>query len=447
MRKKLISLLCLLIVFLSLASCGGRNVLLFLNWGEYIDEELIELFEKKYNCEVVMDLADSNEIFYSKVRGGTTVYDVVAPSDYMVEKMYDNNMLEQLDFSKIPSYSKTDYLPGVNDIINSMESNHEGISNYFIPYLWGSWGIMYSTLVEGLEDKVVNSMQNTNNNWSSLFNRSYLPESTRVAMYDSHQHAYYVACKYLGFDSTKELNTEELNKIYSLIREMNFDAWGTDNIKKDIVAKNLDLGFMWTGDFLYYYCEQAAGVLIDAYLAGDLTIDNIDDFIKTITSDERIYSVNGNEYQIGFDIYIPNDTIAFCDNLIITKDAGNKDLAYKFLDFMNSISCEVEEEEVSPAYANCYYVCYNTPLKGIYDEITGLSDYEYASSDFDLFDEETNNGTDPYETTLYNTFYDTIIGLSFKDYYPEDETKGSILNNFDRKYLNTINTVFNNSRA
>ena len=89
-----------LLLIVSLTSCGGKQMLLFLNWGEYIDEEVLQAFEDKYNCTVSMDLGESNEIFYSKVRGGTTVYDVVCPSDYMVEKMYMNDMLEELDFSK-----------------------------------------------------------------------------------------------------------------------------------------------------------------------------------------------------------------------------------------------------------------------------------------------------------------------------------------------------------
>ena len=85
MKRKLSSLLLIFIIALTISSCAGREKLLFLNWGEYIDESLITAFENKYNCDVVMDLGDSNEIFYSKVRAGTTVYDVICPSDYMVE--------------------------------------------------------------------------------------------------------------------------------------------------------------------------------------------------------------------------------------------------------------------------------------------------------------------------------------------------------------------------
>lgn len=447
MKRKISSLFVLLFLITTLCSCSGRQKLLFLNWGEYIDESLITAFEEKYNCEVVMDLGDSNEIFYSKVRGGTTVYDVVCPSDYMVEKMYENDMLLKIDFSKISSYDKDNYLAGVSSLASTMEEDDPGISDYYLPYLWGSWGIVYSTYIDGLKEKVINSYANTGSNWSSLFDRSYLPSGTKVAMYDSHQHAYNIACKYLGLDTKEELAQTNLDKIYELVKNMNFDAWGTDNIKKDIVAKNLDLGFMWTGDFLYYYCEQAASVLIDAYLAGDLSETNTSEMILALTSDEGIYTINGNTYQIGFDIYIPDDTIAFCDNLVITKNAANVDLAYKFLDFMNSSSTYVGEEEYDPAYLNCYYVCYNTPLKSVYSEITSLSDYSYSKDDYDLFNEEVASGTDAYSTSLYSLFYDSVIGIAFDKYYDKDSVKGDILTNFNRKYVNRINTTFNNARA
>ncbi len=327
MRKK-ISILFLFAVFLSLCtSCTKRDVLLFLNWGEYIDEQMLEEFESMYNCEVYMDLGESNEIFYSKVRGGTTSYDVVVPSDYMVEKMYKNDMLAEIDFTKLKNFSKENVMPGVKGIAETLEQKAPGITNSYVPYLWGTWGIMYSTLKEGLEQAVIRS----ENEWSSLFDRSSLPSGTRVAMYDSHLHAYYAACRYLGIDPDQPLEKKKLNQISSLIKSMKYDAWGTDDIKKDIVAKNKDLGFMWTGDFLYYYSENTANVVMDAYLANDISIQEVHDMVEVLTGTSRIYK---DKYQIGFDIFIPKDTVAFCDNFVIPKDSSHKELAHQFIDFM-----------------------------------------------------------------------------------------------------------------
>lgn len=443
MMKKILSLILLLFLSITITGCSEKNILLFLNWGEYIDEELLEKFEEKYNCTVVMDLGESNEIFYSKVRSGTTIYDVVCPSDYMVEKMYSKDMLLEMDFSKLPNYNKDSLLPGVKHIISEMESNHKGISNYFVPYLWGTWGIMYSTEKQGLEEAILN-----NDEWDSLFDRNSIPSDTKVAMYDSHLHAYYAACKYLGLNSYKELDEKELKQIYNLIKNMNYDVWGTDNIKKDIVAGNVDLGFMWTGDFLYYYAEQISAKVIDAYKNNDITINEIHDMINSLTSNEEKYiSSSGKTYEIGFDLYIPSDTIAFSDNLVIPKDSDNVELAYKFINFMASESVSVGNKKIKPAFSNAYYVCYNTPFNNIFDSLVELNKYDFTPVDDKEFKDEINSGVDLFDTTLYFNVYDVAIGIAFNKYYPKDEIKGHILAAFERKYINTINTTFNNARV
>lgn len=447
MKRRISVLLTFILFIFGLSSCSKKKTLLFLNWGEYIDETLLDVFEKENHCTVVMDLGESNEIFYSKVRGGTTVYDVVCPSDYMVEKMFSRDMLSKIDLEQVPTYKKLkeerQLLDGVVSIADTMEKNYSGISDYYVPYLWGTWGIMYSTLKSGLETAVLNNV----NEWSVLFDRNSIPKGTKVAMYDSHQHAYYAACRYLGLDNTKELSKEELDKIHDLVKKMDFDAWGTDNIKKDIVAENIDVGFMWTGDFLYYYCENVANTVMDAYLAKDISINDFSEMIEVLTSDTRKYVVNNHEYEVGFDIFIPQDTIAFCDNLVVTKDSAHKDLAYKFIDFMCSSTIPNSEEEIEPAYANAYYVCYNTPFLPIYDEIVSLREEVFSLQDEIEYKNEVKSGTDTYDTTLYYKIYDYATGIAFDKYYPKNQVKGSILQTFSRNYVNTINTTFNNARA
>ena len=447
--RKIVNLFLLLVIAISFSSCRSKDILLFLNWGEYIDESMLEEFEKEFNCQVVMDLGDSNEIFYSKVRGGTTCYDVVMPSDYMVKKMYDKDMLLKMDYSKIPNYSKENLVSGVKGIENTLESTSKGISDYYIPYLWGTWGIMYSTKKQGLEEAVIKST----NEWSCLFDRNSIPSNTRVAMYDSQQHAYYAACRYLGYDVYSELDKAKLDSIYSLVKKMNYDVWGTDNIKKDIVAGNIDVGFMWTGDFLYYYCENAAKVVMDAYLAGDVKIEEINNMIDVITGPNRIYK---DKYQIGFDIHIPSDTVAFCDNFVIPKDSVHVDLAHKFINFM--IGRNEGAEQIDPGFANTYYVSYNTPYLDIYSDIVDLKNIDINSSSETEFNSEKADGVDPYDSTLFWNFYDIAIGIAFEKYYPEKveitqpdgsirNYKGDILATFERNYINTINATFNNARA
>ena len=459
MKRRISFLFLLTIALLTISGCSSKDVLLFLNWGEYIDETLLEDFENLYHCQVQMDLGESNEIFYSKVSAGTTVYDVVCPSDYMVEKLYMNDMLSEIDFDKISNFDNNNLRPGVKKIYSDMNDelkNNIGptyvdgtVDKYFVPYLWGTWGICYTTEKEGIKEAVLGN----DNEWASLFDRTKLPKGTKVAQYESHQHAYYAACRYLEHEGYEinpqvELNDSNLELIENLISNMNYNAWGTDSIKKDIVAGNIDLGFMWTGDFLYYYAENAASTAMDAYLANDVKIEEVGTLLDAITGEDAIYNANGNSYEIGFDLFIPDDTIAFCDNLVITKDSIHKNLAHKFIDFMISRAVENPEEveltNEDPAYTYTYYVCYDAPYNDVYADIVALNETEFTKEIEDDFKASTG---DAYDSDLYWMMYDYALGIAFNKYYPEDSTKGTKLSYFSRKYIQKINNTFNNARA
>src|SRR5690606_1150347 len=163
----------LFVLGLVLASCGGREKLLILNWGEYINEEAVSLFEEEYNIDVIINIAESNEMFYSKVKSGTTAYDLVLPSEYMVEKMVSKDLLQKIDFSLLTNYDEetNPFLPGVKEI---QESLFEGFKDYTVPYFWGTFGLMYNKNIPGLSDAVIN------NSWSSLFENDKRPKGTRV---------------------------------------------------------------------------------------------------------------------------------------------------------------------------------------------------------------------------------------------------------------------------
>ena len=484
MKKKLSLLAFIGFMLFALSSCTNRITLLFLNWGEYIDESLLDEFEDLHNCNVSMDLGESNEIFYSKVFAGTTVYDVVCPSDYMVMKMYKKGLLEEINFEQgddpdntkyISSYNPdTDIREGVKSIRDDMISGtDEDIVKYYVPYLWGTWGLMYSTKKDGLENAVIN---NPDGPWAYLF-RKNVPNGTRIAMYDSHQHAYYSACRYLGKDVDKELPQSELDEIRKLVEKTKFNAWGTDNIKKNIVADNLDLGFMWTGDFLYYYAEQAADracrALIDDKISNDELVPFLDAILDNDADDttvSRTYK-DLNQYEIGFDIYIPTDTIAFCDNLVIVKDKSRSNrktqLIYDFINFMSSQKIDLRNEEakeedpdgenasdddfIYPTDANTQFVCYDTPFIKTYHGILELRDDETIYDEDLLSDLKMNGSTSDAssynDSDIYWAAYNYALSIAFEKYYPENGKVGSILGSFDRKYVNLINNTFNNARA
>jgi spermidine/putrescine-binding protein len=151
--RKIAFFICLFLICFTVSGCGQREKLLLLNWGEYINDEIITMFEEKYNCNVILNIADSNELFYAKIKSGTTVYDLVIPSEYMVERMVQNDLLQKVDYSKLTNYDPVNnpYLPGVIGIQNQM---FEGYEDYAVPYFWGTFGLMYNKKVNGLEEAV-----------------------------------------------------------------------------------------------------------------------------------------------------------------------------------------------------------------------------------------------------------------------------------------------------
>ena len=166
-RHQLIgSFILTIVIIFSLTSCSTRRQLLILNWGEYINDDLVTAFEKEYNCTVSISIAESNELFYAKIKSGTTAYDLVVPSDYMVEKMYNKGLLQPIDFTKLPDYHEDDLLPGVRAIIEQLELTFPEARAYLVPYLWGTFGLMYNKNKKGLEEVIVEK-----EGWEPYFNK------------------------------------------------------------------------------------------------------------------------------------------------------------------------------------------------------------------------------------------------------------------------------------
>ncbi|MDY0277292.1 MAG: ABC transporter substrate-binding protein [Acholeplasma sp.] len=366
-NKRLVVLPLVLMMVLTLVGCNNKNKkLLVLNWGEYINDDLVAKFEEENDVEVVISIADSNELFYSKVKSGTTVYDLVLPSDYMIEKMMEKDLLQEIDYDKLTNLTdKNPFMPGVLNIQSQMK---EGNEKYSIPYFWGTFGLIYNKQKAGLEESI------TKNGWDAYFNDELLPNNTRKGMYNVSRYAY-AAAMYYNHLSANEYSDRLIKKAEDDLINANINEWGTDSLKKGIVANNLDLAFVYTGDFL------------------DMLYVQLDDG-KTLD-------------EITFDIYIPEETIAFMDAFVIPKKARNVDLAHKFINFFL---------DPQNAYENASVVGYATPLVNTYKMIT---EYE---------------GEEAWETAW---------AYANKKYYPMNETKGIPLQNFSQDILDKINQMMN----
>lgn len=375
--KKIVFILSMAFLIFGVSSCTTRPKLLILNWGEYINDDVVRLFEETYNCDVIINIAESNELFYAKIKSGTTAYDLVIPSEYMVEKMVENNLLQEVNYDLLPNYDlvKNPLMPGVLGIQKAMFSGNE---KYAIPYFWGTFGLMYNKKVVGLEEAIIT------NGWQAFFEEDKLPKGTRVGMYNIPRFAYAAAMFYHHL-SPNEKSKEMLALASKTLSMRQFSQWGTDMLKKGIASDNLDLAFLYTGDFL------------------DTLYIRLED--------------DPNLNNISFDIFVPQETIAFMDSFVIPKKARHLDMAHKFINFFLN---------PNNAYENASVVGYCTPLMLAYDEIVSyVGDDEWLSA------------------WAYAT----------KTYYPlpspndEVQYKGTPIANFDRRYLNDINTMVNNIKV
>jgi spermidine/putrescine-binding protein len=304
-----------------LSGCGAQNKLLVLNWGEYINEDAVALFEEAYNVEVSISIADSNELFYSKLKSGTTAYDIIVPSDYMIEKMMVKGLLHEIDYSKLSNYDPINnpYLQGLQGIQDTML---EGTENYYVPYFWGTFGLMYNNLKPGLKEALETYQ------WQAYFDQTVRPEGTRTGMYDVPQFAFAAAMIYNDIDPNEYSKANE-DLAYETLMDAGFVTWADDQLKKSIAADNLDLAFTWTGDFLdMFYVALSEGEAYD---------------------------------DVSYNIFIPDTTLAFMDAMVIPHNARHVDLAHEFINWFL---------DPQIAYLNASAIGYATPLQGTYDMIT-----------------------------------------------------------------------------
>jgi len=311
--KKIVFLFVAVFASLALLACNATPKLYVLNWGEYINEELVADFEQENGVEVVFTFADSNEAMEQAIMAGTTKYDIAVPSDYMIEKLWDNDYLQEIDLSKLTNFDQTAFVPGLDGIMSQMFQDNNEVSDAYkisIPYFWGVFGIMYNRSLAGLETYI------EENGWGVMFEQEPAELFTRplkVGMYDVSRFAYSASLIYANeegtIDDDNALNVYSANYLSvseDILSVRNYEAWATDMLKKDIEAGNLDYGFLYVGDFF------------DTYLI----------LTENATTPEEAATLTEH---IG--IYIPDTTIAFYDGMIIPADARNVDLAHKFIDF------------------------------------------------------------------------------------------------------------------
>lgn len=284
MKKLLASALAGAMV-LTLGGCGGSGgdrpfegqTLHLYNWGEYMGENLISDFEAETGATVKVDYFDSNEQMYIKVANGES-FDVLVPSDYMIERLIQEDLLQPLDKSKLSNLDLlTDGVMGLD---------YDPDNEYSVPYFWGTVGIVY--------DKTKVSEEDLEKEGYNIFlDTKYKGD---VYLYDSERDSFMMALKALGY-SMNTTNEDELNDAYEWLLQ----------------------------------CVQT----MDTEIVTDEIIDNMAQGRKAlglIYSGDAAYVMSENE-NMGF--YMPETgTNLWSDAMVIPKNAENPELAHAFIDYV-----------------------------------------------------------------------------------------------------------------
>ena len=259
---------------LLLAGCGGGRSINVYNWGDYINEEILAMFEKETGIRVNYDTFASNEAMYTKLKSGGASYDIAIPSDYMIEKMISEDMLEKIDWGNVPNAKNThSRFRGLS---------HDPADEYSMPYMWGTLGILYNT---AMVHEPVES-------WNILWAADY---EGRIFMYNSQRDSLAVSLLRLGYS----INTQNIDELNAAVRELTLQkplvrAYAGDSIKDSMIGNEGALAVVYSGD--------------------------------------AIYAIEDNS-DLNYIVPIEGSNV-FYDAIVIPKGVKNKSDAEKFIDFL-----------------------------------------------------------------------------------------------------------------
>ena len=282
MKKNVFALVLSVVMVMSLTAgltgCGSsaesKGEVNVYNWGEYIDETLLDEFTQQTGIKVNYTTYSDNESLYSMLSSGTADYDVIIPSDYMISRLISEGMLEKLDFDNIPNYSYID------DAYKSLEYDPD--NEYSVAYTWGTVGIIYNTT---MLDYVPDS-------WSVLWDENL---SGQILMFDNSRDALGIALKYLGYSQ----NTTDEAQIKEAV---------------DLLIEQRPLVQSYVMDQIFDKLEGGEAA-VGPYYAGDA--------ITMIAENPDLAFVTPKE-----------GTNLFVDAMCVPKGAANKANAEAFINFM-----------------------------------------------------------------------------------------------------------------
>ena len=279
-RGKIISLVLIVVLLAGLIRCGSvsrqQKVLKVYNAGEYIDLSLLEKFEEEFNCTVIYETFESNEMMYTKLSSGES-YDILVPSDYMIERLIKEDYLQALDWKMIPNKA--------NLMDEVLDQSYDPGNRYSCPYFWGTVGILY--------DKTIVDEEDLKEGWDLLRDTKY---KGQIYMYDSERDSFMIALKALGY-SMNTTDEKEIEDAYNWLieqRDTMDPIYAGDDVIDNMISGNKAMAVVYSGDASYIISENENM----AYLTP------------------------------------PQGTNVWYDSMLITRDCSEVDLAHEFINFM-----------------------------------------------------------------------------------------------------------------
>lgn len=208
------------------------------NWGEYLDPEVLTMFEEETGIDVVYEEFETNEILYPKISSGAIAYDVICPSDYMIQRMIENGLLAEINFDNIPNVKNI----GKDYMEQSRQFDPE--NKYSVPYCWGTVGILYN---KTMVDEPITS-------WSVLWDEKY---KDNILMQDSVRDAFGVTLKYLGY-SLNSTDLDELTEARDLLIKQKplVQAYVIDQVRDKMIGNEAAIGVIYSGEAIYTQMEN-----------------------------------------------------------------------------------------------------------------------------------------------------------------------------------------------
>lgn len=285
------------------------------NWGEYMDPQVLELFEKETGISVTYDEYETNESMYPIIAKGAADYDLICPSDYMIQKMSDEGLLEPINWSRIPNAKNID------DQYFEFARGYDENNTYSMPYLWGTVGILYNKkMVKGPIDS-----------WGVLWDTRYQDD---ILMQKSVRDAFGVALKYLGYslNTTDEAQLDEAKqKLLEQKHSGVVQAYVVDEVRDKMIAGEAAVGVIYSGealtcmeeneDLAYVIPKEGSNLWMDnfAIVKGAKNKENAEKFLNFLCRPEIMkmnfeyitYSVPSSKARELLPDEYKNSTIAF----------------------------------------------------------------------------------------------------------------------------------------